>query len=108
MAISRVGKALGRRYPDTPEELVSWVQRVLGPMLDELRTRFNQLPYLIGINVEDTEADLAALDTTNFKDGCLGVSSDTRNLYSLDLTGVAAGADLSATPTGRWKFIQAL
>lgn len=108
MPFPPVEKSLGKSYPSTEEELVGFIQRVMGPTLDELRTRYNQLPYLIGIQIEDTAAELAAIDTTNMKDGILGIASADRELYCLNKAGTPGAGDLTAIPAGSWDFELAL
>lgn len=108
VAVNTVERSLGLKYPDTPEELVVFVQRVLGPMVAQLKTRFNVIGVQVGLTIEETETDLAALDTADMHDAFLGIASDTRGLFTLDIVGVVGVGDLAATPTGRWKFIQTL
>jgi hypothetical protein len=106
--IQTVQRTMGKGYPSNPEELVEFVQRVLGPLVAELRERMNQLPYLIGTQIEETETELAAIDTFEMTDGVLGIAGDTRVLYSLEKAGTPGIGDLTALPTGRWKFVMAL
>lgn len=108
MAVNTVERSLGLGYPTTPEQLVVFVQRVLGPMVAQLKTRFNVIGFQIGVTIEATESDLSAVDTTDMLNAFLGIASDTRGLFTLDTAGAVGLGDLAATPTGRWKFIQTL
>ena len=43
MALSKVEGQLSQKYPTKPEDLVRYVQEVLGPVAAEMRRRINQL-----------------------------------------------------------------
>lgn len=108
MALTKVERGLGMRYPRSPDEVVTFIQRVAGPLMAEMKDRINKLENELGVHIEADEATLAAVDTEDFVDGSLGIATSERNLFSLEKGGTAGGSDLSANPTGRWKFIQAL
>lgn len=106
MAVNTVDRSLGLKYPTTPDELVVFVQRVLGPMVAEIKTRFNELPVAINIRTEEDVVALAAVDTTDLPECFLGIAQVERGLYSLDKTSPPAGpGDLAAIPTGRWYLV---
>lgn len=104
MTIPKVEKALGTKYPATPEELVQFVQRVLGPVLQEQRERWNKLDINAGFQIFATVADMQAFDTTEVGDGYIAIVSDARDMYSLGKTEPASAFDPAATPTGAWVF----
>ena len=109
MTIAKVAKTVGQRYPKTPEDLTLYVERILGPVVDEIRTRYNALSLQLGFLIETDEAAIAALDATDMLDGTLVISSATRSVYSLDKAATVLGVgDLAASPSGAWIFEWAL
>lgn len=97
--IPLVQKALGTKYPDTPEKLVEANQKVQGPVLAELRTRYNELGPKLGFQHEADAATIEALDTTGMSLFTQMVDEETGDVYSLQ-TGTPGAGDLQAVPTG--------
>lgn len=102
--IPRVQKALGTKYPDTPEKLVESNQKVTGPVLSELRTRYNELGPKLGMQHEADAATIEALDTTGMSLFTMMIDEALGDVYSLQ-TGSPGAGDLQATPTGfYWAY----
>lgn len=102
--IKTVQKALGQKYPTTPDELVTSNQRVSGPVLEEIRTRFNSLGPQLGIQHEADATTIAAQDTTGMALYTMMIDEATGDVYSLQ-TGSPGAGDLQATPTGfYWAY----
>lgn len=108
MTIPKVKNSLGTKYPGTPEELVTFIQRVLGPVLSEQREKWNNLDVNVGFQMFETVALMQAFDTTDVSDGYIGIVSSDREVYSLDKNGTASAIDPAATPGGCWSFEWAL
>jgi hypothetical protein len=105
MTIPKVERSLGKSYPTTPDELVTFVQRVMGPIIQEQRDRWNKLDVNVGFQMFETVADMQAFDTTDVGNGYIAIVTEDREIYSLDKTGTAvAGMDPAATPLGCWDF----
>lgn len=102
--IPRVQKALGTKYPDTPEKLVETNQKVNGPVLSELRTRFNDLEKNIAAHSAENAAAIEAVDTTDWRPFSTMLDEELGDVYSLQVGSPGAG-DLQATPTGfYWAY----
>ncbi len=102
--IQKVEGQLSQKYPDAPDKLVHYVQLVLGPVVAEIRRRFNKLGPQLGIQHEADATAISALDTTGMAKYTMMVDETLGDVYWLDPTGTPGGGDLSATPTGAWMF----
>jgi hypothetical protein len=106
MAVNPIDRSLGLKYPDTPDELVVFVQRVMGPLVAQIKARYNELPIAINIRTEEDIVALAAVDTTDMPECFLGIAQLERSLFSLDKTSLPSGpGDLAAIPAGRWYLL---
>lgn len=106
--IDPVKRQLGKKYPEEPEELVREVQRVIGPVLAELRQRFNELGPQLAYQIEENEADILLVDTTNMMKFTQMTNAETGDVYYLDPAGTPGVSDLAANPTGAWVYSQTL
>ena len=102
--IPRVQRALGTKYPESPEKLVEANAKVAGPVLAELRTRYNELGPKLGIQHEADQATIIALDTTGMSPFTMMIDEELGDVYSLQVGSPGAG-DLQAVPTGfYWAY----
>lgn len=102
--IPKVEGQLSKKYPDDPDKLVHYLQLVLGPVVAEIRRRFNGLGPKLASQIEADAAAISALDTTGMAKYTTMIDSELGDVYWLDPTGVPGGGDLAATPTGAWVF----
>ena len=97
--IPRVQKALGTKYPDTPEKLVEANQKVSGPVLSELRARYNELEKNIAAHSAENAAAIEAVDTTDWRLFSTMLDEELGDVYSLQ-TGTPGAGDIQAVPAG--------
>lgn len=108
MTLPVVERALGTKFPDKPEDLAVEYKKVIGPVIAELRKRFNELQIHIGwLHAADTDA-IEELDTTGMAEFTVIVDEETGDVYSLDTDGTPGAGDLSASPTGAWMYAYSL
>jgi hypothetical protein len=102
--IPRVQKALGTKYPDTPEALVESNQKVAGPVLSELLRRYNELEKNMPTHSAADQAAIEDADTTDWQLFSTMTDQELGDVYSLQVGSPGAG-DLQATPTGYyWAY----
>lgn len=97
--IPRVQKALGTKYPQDPDKLVESFQKVTGPVVSELRTRYNELEKNIAAHSAEDEDEILAADTTDWRLFSTMTNEETGDVYSLQ-TGSPGAGDLQAVPAG--------
>jgi hypothetical protein len=108
MSLPRIGKAIGTKFPNTPEDLANEYKKVIGPLLLEMRQRFNELEKHIGYLHRDDAAAIAEIDATDMGQFTVVVDDSTGDLYYLDATGTPGIGDIAASPAGAWFYSQTL
>ena len=100
-----ITKALGGRYPkEVNEDMLLWLQRVAGPILEELRADWNSLEARLASHIEATATDIEEVDTTGWLLYSTMTDQATGDVYSLQVGAPGAG-DLQAIPAGFfWAF----
>lgn len=108
MSYAKVEKTVGKRYPKTQEEMKLYLERVVLPVVEEMRAKLNLLMTVAGIQIATDEADLAELNTTDMGEATLAVVQGTRNLHALNKAGTPGVGDVAASPTGSWDYVMTL
>ena len=102
--IPRVQKALGTKYPADPEKLVETNQKVAGPVLAELRTRYNELEKHLASHSAADATEIAEVDTTDWRLYSTMTDEALGDVYSLQVGSPGAG-DIQAVPAGfYWAY----
>jgi hypothetical protein len=105
MSLPIIQKALGGRYPKAvDEDMLTWLNRVAGPLIDELRANWNGLEPRLAGHIEANAAAIAAVDTTDWLPYSTMIDEALGDVYSLQVGSPGAG-DLQATPVGfYWAY----